>query len=347
MRKYFWFGHEFDPAYKQRMFDGAQLWTAKEPFERPHYAFDEKKRYQGWGPDARNSWVDVRTTDNLMAMRDTSVYLMAEETSNESTRKIYLKRLQSFVMSLYRTGNGEWDSHNYLGHAMVPFHTLYDFAQDPQAKLIAKAALDWYYTAAALKYWRGNWNGPNRRDYNAIAPQSGSSPISFGVHFGVFSPEVAMPVHLDSDEVHILTSAYRPPEAVMRLAERRFQRPVELWGVRPHYDAAMFAEWDRPPENHETQYYGVNVQFGTLRKGTCGADINGFKMLIHAGDRGSEMIQCVPGPDALFPGSPQYQKNKLVGRGRVGQYANSAIYLVRNRAYDQGKTPWRWCCRNP
>ena len=35
-----------------------------------------------WGPENKGSWVDVRNTDNLRAMRDTSVYLFAEETGH-------------------------------------------------------------------------------------------------------------------------------------------------------------------------------------------------------------------------------------------------------------------------
>lgn len=50
------------------------------------------------------------------------------------------------------------------------------------------------------------------------------------------------------------------------------------------------------------------------------------------------MVQCVPGPDALFAGSALYKPGKLLGSGRVGQWGNSAIYLVRHT----GATPWRW-----
>jgi len=36
MRKHFFFGNWLTPAYRQRMFDGAKLWTAQEPVGRPH-----------------------------------------------------------------------------------------------------------------------------------------------------------------------------------------------------------------------------------------------------------------------------------------------------------------------
>ena len=69
MRKYFYFGDLLAPDYRKKMFDGAKRWTQKDPMRRPHYAHQPGK--QGWGPDAKNSWVDVRSTENLWLMRTT------------------------------------------------------------------------------------------------------------------------------------------------------------------------------------------------------------------------------------------------------------------------------------
>mgnify|MGYP003382115857 CR=1 FL=1 len=62
-RKYFYFGDLLDPAYRERMKRGAKAWTAKDPMLRPHPVF--KGPGGGWGPDQKNSWVDVRSTENL------------------------------------------------------------------------------------------------------------------------------------------------------------------------------------------------------------------------------------------------------------------------------------------
>ena len=85
MRKYFYFGDLLEPAYRKQMFTGAKKWTAQDPMRRPHYAYQGQK--EGWGPDAKNSWVDIRSTENLYLMRVTSVYLMAEETGNKDDRR--------------------------------------------------------------------------------------------------------------------------------------------------------------------------------------------------------------------------------------------------------------------
>jgi len=63
IRKYFYYGDLLNPDYRKRMFEGAKIWSEKDPMRRPHPVFKEPK--EGWGPDAKNSWVDVRDTENL------------------------------------------------------------------------------------------------------------------------------------------------------------------------------------------------------------------------------------------------------------------------------------------
>src|SRR5204863_2801232 len=139
--------------YKKRMFDAAKIWTDQEPLRRTHPVYGKGDPKKGvWGPENKGSWVDVRDTDSLRAMRDTTVYLLAEVTGNEATRQLYKKKILSYVLMLYNVGMREWDSSNYHAHMLSPYHNLFDFAKDPEVKLLAKAALDWLYTAGALKY---------------------------------------------------------------------------------------------------------------------------------------------------------------------------------------------------
>lgn len=336
IRKYFQFGPGLDPEYRDRMFRGAKAWTEKDPLGRDHYAFDPDRRNQGWGPNARNSWVDVRTTDNLAWMRNAAVYLMAEETGNREVAGIYKDRIRKFVVALYRVGTGEWDSHNYLSHTLAPIHSLYDFAKDPEVRLLAKAALDHYYTAAAIKYRKGNWNGPNKRDYNAVEPMEGS-PAIFSIPFG----DNPLLEEADYDAIHLVGSAYRVPMAVLALARKQGLAGTELFIHHAPYSAPRLGQDDVDPEYHETQYIGHNFQLGSLARGTREPDANGFKIVADDPDTGAEMLQLVPGPDPTFPGSPQYQKGKLVGRGRVAQFRNLALYLVEGT-----DTPWTWVVPN-
>ncbi|MHC4503378.1 MAG: hypothetical protein ACYTFI_08745 [Planctomycetota bacterium] len=333
-RKYFYFGDLLAPEYRRRMFEGAKSWTEIDPMRRPHYAF--KKPKPGWGPDARNSWVDIRSTENLFLMRVTSVYLMAEETGSRETAAKYKRIILNYTRSLYRLSMGEWDSENYHGHSMAPLVNLYDFAEDPEVKMAAKACLDWVFAVGAVKYYRGGFNGPTKRDYNHAQPFGGSAPNMLWVMFGD-CPRANE--HWESDEVHLVTTAYRPPVAVMKLARKEFDRPVEIFAAKPSYSATTSFRIDSKPEYLETQYIANSNQMGSLTCGTLPgkSDVNGFKILVYDEKEGARALQAVPGPDPEFPGSPLYQKGKVSAANRVAQYGNLAIWLVRD-----GKSPWLW-----
>ena len=333
MRKYFYFGDQLDPAYKKRMFDGGKIWTEKDPLRRPHHSF--MKETGGWGPDQKNSWVDVRNTENLFLMRVTSVYLMAEETGNKATTKLYKDLLLNYAKSLYRVGVGEWDSENYHGHSIAPLLNLYDFAKDPDVKLAAKACLDYCFAAGAVKYFHGAFNGPTKRDYNHPQPFGGSAASMLWVYFGDNPRDNH---NFESDEIHAITSRYRPPVAVMHLARKNFERPVELLACKPNYNASTGNDYTSPPEQLETQYIGRTFQMGSLITGTPPkSDINGFKIVLADEKEGAFAIQCVPGADPLFPGSPRYEAGKVSAPNRVAQNRNTAIWLV-----ESGESPWLW-----
>ena len=334
VRKFFYFGGLLEAGYRGRMLKGARRWTETDPLRRPHYAF--KGEGPGWGPDVKNSWVDVRNTENLFLMRATSVYLMAEAAGNEQTRLAYRRTLLDYAAALYRVGMGEWDSENYHGHSIPPLLNLYDFAKDDQVRRAAKAALDFVFAAGAVKYYRGGFNGPSKRDYNHTQPFGGSAASMLWVYFG----DCPVEEHAwESDEVHALTSAYRPPVAVVNLARKRFDRPAEVLASKAHYEASVFNQLDRGPAHLETQYFGRTFQLGSLVGGTSHGktDVNGFKLMAFDSKRGVADFQCVPGPDPLYAGSPKYAEGKVSGPNRVAQHRDAAVWLVRG-----GDSPWVW-----
>jgi len=334
IRKYFYFGDLLEPEYRERMFEGGKKWTEQDPMRRHHPTFKEPK--EGWGPDARDSWVDIRNTENLFLMRVSSVYLMAEETGSRETAAKYKADILNYAKALYRIGMGEWDSENYHGHSLAPLANLYDFAKDPEVKLAAKACLDWMCTVGAVKYYRGGFNGPSKRDYNHPQPFGGSAPNMLWVLFGD-SPQPN--THWESDEVHLITSAYRPPAAVLALARKQFKKPVEIFASKPSYSATTGFQFESKPEYLETQFIGHSFQMGSLSGGTTpgASDVSGFKILAFDEKRGAIALQAVPGPDPQFPGSPLYQEGKVSAENRVAQYGNLAIWLVRD-----GASPWLW-----
>jgi hypothetical protein len=317
IRKYFFFGKWLDPAYKQRMFEGAKQWTAKDPKGRPHPIYDKGNgKKEGWGPDVRGGWADGRNTDNLRAMREVSVYLMAEETGNEAVRQLYKQKIQRYVWALYHIGMGEWDSENYHGHTMAAYINLYDFAQDPEVKLLGKAAMDWFSAAGAVKYFRGGFGGPTKRDYggaNVIYGSNASHLLS--LYFGDVPFADPEP---DRDAVHLITSAYRPPQAVVALARKQFNQPVELLSTKPVYENWKPGGEDRPGY-WDTTFFGHTYQMGSVVSEWDDGDVGPFKLMAENSQRGVDYFVANTGGDRVQPG-------KHPG-DQIGQYRNLLIWL--------------------
>ena len=317
IRKYFLLGKFLDPAYKQRMFEGAKKWTAKDPLTRPHPIYglgDESGR--DWDISRRGRWVDSRNTDNLRAMRETSVYLMAEETGNEETRLIYKEKIQRYVWALYHIGMGEWDSDVYHGHTFAPYLNLYDFAKDPEVKQLAKAALDWLSTAAAVKYYRGGWGGPVKRDYGGgNAALASSSARTFWLYFG----DTPLPNQdPEEDTLFLITSSYRPPLAAVNLAHKNFQKPIEILSSKPLYE-----NWkpgnDNQPGYWETQFFGHTYQMGSLVAEFADGDVAPFKLIAYNSQRGVDYFVANTGEKIVRPGKQPGDE--------IGQYRNLLIWL--------------------
>ena len=319
IRKYFYFGEYLDPAYRQRMYDAAKIWTELEPLRRPHPVHGKGDPNKGvWGPENKGSWVDVRDTDNLRAMRDTSVYLMAEESGNETTRLLYKQKIMGYVRMLYHVGMREWDSSNYHSHTLSPYHNLYDFAKDPEVKILAKAALDWLYAAGALKYYRGGFGGPRLRDYAGATVVFGGNAIHpLELYFGEAPIPDPQP---DRDDLYQITSSYRPPETVVLLAKKQFVRPVEVLSSKPPYKY-----WEPGVEYHplfhETLFMATTYQMGTMVSPNAEKAWNPsvFNFMAFNAARGVDFFAANT--------TPLWEHSEKLAGDQVAQYRNLVIWL--------------------
>ncbi|MGC9454704.1 MAG: hypothetical protein ACP5HU_07550 [Phycisphaerae bacterium] len=318
VRKYFFFGQHLgalDDEYMQRMRRGAETWTQRDPkyHEHPRYGRGDRSK-PGWGPEKFGSWVDVRNTDNLRAMRDTSVYLFAEETGNEETRQLYKEKIREYVTTLYHMGMGEWDSENYHAHTLMPYLNLYDFAQDPEVRMLAKAACDWLTTAGALKYYRGGFGGPTKRDYGG-----GNRVFGAGVThaMALYFDDTVMPdPNPHYDDFHAITSAYRPPLAVAHLARKNFPRPLEMHNTKPYYENWK-EDQDDEPLAWETLFFGETYYLGTCVSKFGIGDVGPFKLLAENSERGVDYVIAYTGD----------KYNTKRGGDQMGQYRNLLVYL--------------------
>ncbi len=322
MRKYFYLHDLLTPEHRKLMFDGGKLWTEIEPLRRPHSVYGKGKDpgVESWGPNAKGSWVDIRNTDNLRAMRDTSVYLMAEETGNEATRLLYKAKIAAYVQMLHHIGMSEWDSDNYIGHTIAPYHNLYDFAKDPEVKQLAKAALDWLYTAGAVKWWRGGTGGPTLRNYAYVGNPFGSSVDDM---FELYVGDAVLPdPSPDRDFVHHVTSSYRPPVSTILLAKKQFKKPVELLATKPAY-----TNWKpgdpSEPMFWETSFFGETFQLGSVvcRDATemYRWNVGPMKLMAWSEKRGVDFFQGNTEPFG--------KHNRLNPGDQFGQYRNKLIFL--------------------
>jgi len=325
VRKYFLFGPLLDPEYRQRMYEAAKIWTTEDPAERPHPIFGRGRGGEGWTPEIRGFWVDRRSTDNLRIMREVAVYLFAEETGNHPTQQRYREKLTDYVVSLYRLGMSEWDSENYLSHTVTAWLNLYDFAKDEKMKALAKAALDWLCTAAALKYYRGGMLGPCARDYGGGNVVFGAlSSHAFYLWFGdcpISDPRPA------EDNIHVVTSPYRPPQAVVHLAHKNFRRPVEMINTKPRYAYWSSQQARSRPCFWETLYIARNYQLGTLAAESLEEmSLSNYRVMslgVFNSHRGLDYVIVQTDP----PGEhPTIKPNE-----RLAQYRNVLIWLKEAR----------------
>ena len=317
VRKYFYFGSMLTPAYRDKMKQAFDIWTKTDPRTTPHPIYQKfNPKVEGWGPTRfGNRQVDSRNTDNLRAMRDIAIYLFAEEAGNKETMEAAKKDIIFYVNTLYTVGQGEWDSDTYLPHVVTPYLCLYDFAKDPAMRSVAKAALDHFFTSAALKYRNATFAGPSKRDYGngyrAMA-QHAFSPF-FSLYFGESerAGEATEP-----DLLHAITSNYRPPQAVIALASKQFTGPVEILGTKPVYE-----NWKDDgrlkPGYFETLFFASTYQMGSLDSSSGDGDTGPFRLVAANSKHDTDVI--------VFNSRPKF--NEKFPGDQMGQYRNLLVWL--------------------
>lgn len=278
------------------------------PYPHPRHGVGTGPVGGRWDPAVRGMRVDARNTDNLRAMREISVYLMAEETGNERVRRLYKDKIQRFVVDMYMVGMGEWDSENYLHHTIAPYHNLYDFAKDEEVVAMAKAALDWMYTAAALKYYRGRSAAPTKRT-------GGGLDRFMWMIFGDSPVDEPRPEY---DLLHVATSAYRVPQAVMNLAQKNLSLPFEQINTKPTYSLWLPGAAETP-ETWETIFQGRTFYLGSAVARSGAGDVRAFEMLAYNSNAPADRILANSGNNL----------NGKRGGDQIGQFRNLVVWLNR------------------
>ncbi|MFW6062216.1 MAG: hypothetical protein ACOC93_05350 [Planctomycetota bacterium] len=177
--------------------------------------------------------------------------------------------LRDYVKGLYEAGQGEWDSSTYLMFDVNGMLNIYDFSPDPETRLLAKAALDWYLSGYALKYNAGVYTAPNQRGYpdgavKKIADQTGW--LWWDAEGVDLQPEDTRNFLYT---MHAITSSYRPNQVIHNIAKKNLPMlPVEQRNSKPNYWGGTSTP--KPNAYQESFYITPEYTMGSLWNGHGG-----------------------------------------------------------------------------
>ena len=219
--------------------------------------------------------------------------------------------LKEYVKGLYTAGQGEWDSSTYLMFDVNGMLNIYDFSRDPECRLLAKAALDWYIAAYALKYADGVYCAPNQRGFapaaaKKIADQTGW--LWWGSHLELKPEETRGFLYT----VQPITSAWRPNKVLCNIAQRNVAKlPFEQRNSKPNYWYGLRLA-PTPNQYQETIYVTRHYTMGSLWHG-WGGQLSRFQ-LVAASPRGGLSFTGGHPTDAKFEdGGGKHDQSAQVG----------------------------------
>lgn len=216
----------------------------------------------------------MRGTENHLTMMHTTRYILAQEAFKEGFRQAGAevlkekKWLTEYAQKLYKNGEGEYDSSNYLNFNVYAFMNIYDFADDKDMKDISKAVLDWFAATYALKYTGGYYGGANSRDAGRERSSESNADALGYLWFGNAPFSTAKEENLIQTAYAILSS-YRPHEAIVNIARKNVDKPFMSYNTKPDYWANI------PDVSKETFYATKKYTLGTIYDpmyGWSGAD---------------------------------------------------------------------------
>ena len=189
------------------------------------------------------AYLDGKGTENHKSMWYTSAlvlpHFIAGERFGGATKTdaaVRMKEwLRSYVKTIYAVGQGEWDSSTYLMFGLNGMLNVYDFSPDPECRLMARAALDWFAATYALKYTDGVYCAPNQRGY-ASSPMASISDQTGWLWWGSQRPMDAAAAAGFRYAMHPLLSSWRPNRIICHLANRELAvLPADNRNSKPNY----------------------------------------------------------------------------------------------------------------
>lgn len=176
--------------------------------------------------------------------------------------------LHNYIKGIYTAGNGEWDSSTYIMFTINGLLNIYDFSPDEETRLLARAGLDWFASAYALKYRDGIFTAPNQRGFAAGAHKT----ISDQTGYLWWGSNASITTNDTRDWRYTLapiTSGWRPNTVICNLAQKKLplldEAPQEFRNSKPNYWGTTGTP--TPSRMHESVYISKSFTIGTLWNG--------------------------------------------------------------------------------
>ena len=138
----------------------------------------------------------------------------------------------------FYVGNGEWNSSIYEAYNVIGWLNLYDFAEDPEIKLVARAVLDFYTVHMALHYSWGTIGGPEMRGTGPTSANTNSMNYLCWLWFAQddHEPPFGFKGSQYIQSIHAATSFYRAPSIFLPLARKTaLTSSLYFIGSKPEY----------------------------------------------------------------------------------------------------------------
>jgi len=264
-----------DRSYREHYHFAAVNWARFYPLFGDTLTDETKKKFSEQA--SRFTYFGAGGTENHKTMGMTSgnvlpSYIEGTRFSNLSKEEALArgkKDLRAYVKGLYAAGMGEWDSSTYVMFDVNGMLNIYDFAKDPETRLLAKAALDWLTSAYALKYRDGVYTAPNQRGFahgpvQKIADQTGW--LWWDSHHRPTAADTKRFLYT----MHPVTSGWRPNSVISHLATQDLpDLPFEARNAKPNY---WYGQGIAPKANEyqESVFVAKHYTLGSLWNGFGG-----------------------------------------------------------------------------
>ena len=252
--------------------------------------------------DSYNAW-DAEGTENHTNMARSGGYIFSELATEMfpndfPTATTRLSQMKGWIMDyskrLYAGGAGEFNSTIYTAFNLMGWLMLYDWAQDEDVRLAARAVLDYYAVEMAVYYSQGTLGGTDMRGNRNTTSFEGTAGF-FGWLWYDDLPTSSISFNNDAIyTVYAALSSYRPPLPAIEIANRTKTIPAFYKNSSPKYLL------DSPGYIKKNHYVDEDFSLGSAYFPYCGwssADwqIVSWKLISKSDPSNSSTSQFVTG----------------------------------------------------